>query len=49
MMINATKRKFAAYLAGITVIAGLMYVVTLGGSTINAVDTRAPQLSAMDR
>lgn len=49
MMVNATKRTFAAYLAGITVIAGLLYVVTHGGSTISAVDTRAPQLSAVSR
>ncbi len=46
---NASKRSFAAYLAGITVIAGLLYVVTHGGSTISAIDTRAPQLSAMGR
>ncbi|HEX5777338.1 MAG TPA: hypothetical protein VFY21_00715 [Xanthobacteraceae bacterium] len=45
MMGNPTGRTLAAYLAGITVLAGLMYVVALGGSSITAIDSRA-QLSS---
>jgi hypothetical protein len=45
---NPTRRTFAAYLAGITVLAGLMYVVALGGNSITAVDSRA-QISSMVR
>ncbi len=48
MTANPTRRTLAAYLAGITVIAGLMYVVALGGSSITAIDSRA-QLSSTVR
>jgi len=48
MMGNRTGRAFAAYLAGIMVLAGLMYVVALGGSSITAVDSRA-QFISMNR
>ena len=41
MMGNPTRRTLAAYLAGITVLAGLMYVVALGGSSITAIDSSA--------
>ena len=41
MMGTPTRRTLAAYLAGITVLAGLMYVVALGGSSITAIDSRA--------
>lgn len=43
---NLTRRTFAAYVAGITVLAGLMYVVALGGTSITAVDSRA-QINTM--
>jgi len=48
MMGNPTRRSFAAYVAGITVLAGLMYVVALGGNSITAVDSRT-QFSSMVR
>jgi hypothetical protein len=49
MMGNSTRRSLAGYLAGIAVLAGLMYVVALGGSSITAVDTRGAQFGAMNR
>ena len=48
MMGNPTRRTLAAYLAGITVLAGLMYVVALGGNSITAVGPRA-QIDSMIR
>jgi hypothetical protein len=49
MMGNPINRSLASYIAGITVLAGLMYVVALGGSSITAVDSRGAQYSAMNR
>lgn len=48
MMGNPARRTLAAYLAGITVLTGLMYVVALGGSSITAIDPRA-QYGSMSR
>ncbi len=45
MMHNQANRTFAAYLAGVTVLAGLLYVVAHGGSSIRAVGPH-PHISA---
>jgi hypothetical protein len=45
MMHKQASRTFAAYLAGVTVLAGLLYVVTYGGSSIRAIGPH-PHISA---